>query len=48
MVEGYAYIGKDEKWHIKEDAPEWTKQEFIEFFKKLNGEQNEEGIITNY
>lgn len=48
MKEGYAYIGEDEKWHIKEDAPEWAKKEFIEFFKMVNPSPDEDGVITRY
>lgn len=25
MTEGYDCIGEDKQWHIKDDAPEWTR-----------------------
>lgn len=28
----YWYIGENEKWCIKDDAPEWAKKEFEEYF----------------
>lgn len=37
----YWYIGDNEKWCIKEDAPEWAKEEFFEYF---NDEPDENGI----
>ncbi len=46
--EGYAYIGQDEQWHINQDAPEWAKQEFEQFFKQISGEPDEQGIATHY
>ena len=45
MEEGYDYIGEDEQWHIRDDAPDWAKREFEEFFAKVNSVPNEEGII---
>ena len=46
VKEGYEYLGEDEQWHIKDDAPEWAKKEFKEFYAKLCSEQNEDGIIV--
>ena len=48
MKEGYDYIGANEKWHIKESAPEWAKLEFIEFFKMLKGTPDKDGVVTKY
>lgn len=48
MREGYEYLGEDGEWHIKEDAPEWAKKEFEEFYAKLDSSQDENGIITQY
>lgn len=36
MREGYFFIGEDEKWHIKDDAPGWAKREFEDFFAVVN------------
>lgn len=38
----YWYIGENEEWKIRDDAPEWAKDEFREFF---NDEPDENGII---
>lgn len=43
--EGYCYIGKDEKWHIKADAPDWAKKEFKEF---MHSDEPKNDIITQY
>jgi hypothetical protein len=48
MKEGYAYIGEDEQWHIKNDAPDWAKQEFKEFMVMVNSEPDDKGVITRY
>ena len=43
-MDKYWYIDeKDERWKIKDDAPEWAKKEFKEFY---NREADENGIIT--
>lgn len=47
MSEGYAYLD-GEKWCIKEDAPDWAKKEFEEFFGLLEKQEDDNGIITNY
>lgn len=45
----YWYIDeKTEKWNIRDDAPEWAKQEFHEFQKAVNPDPDKDGIITNY
>lgn len=49
MIEGYAYIDdKTEQWCIKEDAPEWAKKEFDEYFKLLKKEDDDNGVITDF
>lgn len=48
IKEGYSYIGDDGKWHIKDDAPDWAKEEFKEFAFMVDPEPNENGIVTNY
>lgn len=44
----YAFIGDDEQWHIKEDAPDWAKKEFDEFMRLASPEPDENGLITQY
>ena len=49
MTERYAYIDeKTEQWKLKDDAPDWAKQEFDEFFQKVNPKPDENGIVTQY
>lgn len=50
MAEGYAYIDDTtEKWCIKENAPDWAKKEFNEYFNSLlKKEPDDNNIITNY
>lgn len=48
MKEGYAFIGEDEQWHIKDDAPDWVKEEFAEFMKMVNPSPDDNGIVTQY
>jgi len=45
---GYGFLGEDYEWHIKDDAPDWAKQEFEEFFKKLNAGPDENGNMKQY
>lgn len=40
----YVYIGDDEQYHVKEDAPDSVKEEFAEFFGALRTEEN--GVVT--
>lgn len=40
----YTYIGKDEQWLIKDDAPDWAKQEFKDFMKSVNPVPDENGV----
>lgn len=40
----YVYIGEDEKYHIKDDAPEELKKQFIGLFASLKTEND--GVIT--
>lgn len=35
IQEGYEYLGEDEQWHIRDDAPDWAKKEFEEFYAKI-------------
>lgn len=44
--EGYAYLNEKEVWCIKDDAPEWAKEEFQEYFATVKGILNEDGSIT--
>ncbi len=46
IQEGYEYIGEDEQWHIRDDAPDWAKKELEEFYAKLHPEPDEDGIIV--
>lgn len=48
IKEGYEYIGDDGRWHIKDDAPDWAKKEFEEFYRKLNPTPDENGKIIQY
>ena len=49
MEEGWHYFDdKEGKWKIKPDAPEWEKKEAEEFYKKVNPEPDENGIIRQY
>lgn len=45
IQEGYVYIGEDEQWHIRDDAPDWAKREFEEFYAMVNPKPNEDGLI---
>lgn len=40
----FVYIGEDEKYHIRDDAPDDLKRRFDEFFSSLKTEEN--GLIT--
>ena len=43
----YWYIDeKTELWKIRDNAPEWAKQEFEEYQKAVNPEPDDDGIIT--
>lgn len=45
----YWYIDpKTEKWKIKENAPDWAKQEFDEYQKAVNPKPDEDGNLINY
>lgn len=49
IAEGYAYIDDEtEKWCIKEDAPDWAKKEFEEFFGLVNSEPDDNNVVTKY
>lgn len=39
IKQGYEYFDeKNEKWCIKDDAPEWAKKEFAEFYNDVSDE----------
>lgn len=44
--EGYDYLGEDEKWHIRDNAPDWAKKEFEEYMAMVNPVPDEEEIIV--
>ncbi len=51
--EGYdyyedSYLGEDGKRHLRDDAPEWAKKEFEDYYAKLHPEPDEDGIIIQY
>lgn len=46
IQEGYEYLGKDGRWHIKEDAPDWAKKEFEEFYRMVNPIPDEDGAVV--
>lgn len=49
IKEGWEYFDdKEDKWKVKPDAPEWAKKEAEEFYKKVNSEPDENGIIRQY
>lgn len=48
IKEGYIYINEKDEWSIKEDAPQWAKEEFEEHQKMVNPKPDENGIVTNY
>lgn len=49
IQEGYEYFDENTgKWCIKEDAPEWAKKEFREFYDSINAEPDENGVVRNY
>ena len=33
----YCYIGDDEKYHLKDNAPNWAKKEFEDFYNARKG-----------
>lgn len=39
---------ESEKLCIKEDAPEWAKKEFKEFFGLVNPKSDDNGVIVCY
>lgn len=46
--ENYAYLNEKEEWCIKEDAPEWAKIEFKEYFEKIKEIPDDDDIVTQY
>ena len=45
IEEGYEYLGEDGQWHIKDDAPDWAKKEFKEFYAMINPVPDKDGLI---
>lgn len=45
--QGYVVVETD-NWHIKPDAPQWAKDEFIEVMELLKNEPDENDIVTLY
>lgn len=49
IAEGYAYIDDEtEKWCVKENAPDWAKKEFEEFFGLVKSEPDDNNVVTKY
>lgn len=46
MKEGYNYIGEDEQWHIRENAPDWAKKEFEEYMAMVNPVPDKDGVVV--
>lgn len=49
--EGYdyhkdSYRGKDGKLHLRDDAPEWAREEFEEYYARLHPEPDENGVVV--
>lgn len=45
--EGYVYLDVEkEEWRIKDDAPDWAKEEFEEFQRAINPSPNEDGLVV--
>lgn len=47
IEENYDYYNEN-GIQIKEDAPEWAKEEYKEYLKKINSIEDENGIITEH
>lgn len=35
----------DQEWKLKDNAPEWAKEEFKDFMEQMNKEPDENGIV---
>lgn len=46
MEENYHYFDEEDKLQIKEDAPQWAKDEYEMFIEMICPTEDEEGIIT--
>lgn len=47
--EGWEYFDEEiEEYRLKEDAPQWAKEEFEEFYKKLSSIPDKNGKIIKY
>lgn len=47
IEEEYHYYD-DEGIHLKDDAPEWAKEEYQEYLKNINPTADENGKIVEY
>lgn len=46
IIEGHEFFNEEtEQWELKPNAPEWAKKEFKEFYKSINPEPDENGIV---
>lgn len=49
IAEGWQYYDEiDKKWKLKEEATQWEKKEFEEFYVMVNSEPDEDGIATDF
>lgn len=48
IEKGWSYTNEDNEICLKENAPEWAKQEYEEFLKMVNPIPDKNGIITQY
>ena len=39
---------KDEEWKISDDAPDWAKKEFSDFFGSVAQKPDDNDIVTAY
>lgn len=44
-IEYHYFDEKTHTWKIKEDAPQWAKEEFEEYQKIINAKQNVDGVV---
>lgn len=48
IQENWSYKDENNKICLKEDAPEWAKEEYKTFLKMLNSVPDEKGMIKEY
>ena len=48
IEKGWSYKDENNNICIKEKAPDWAKEEYKEFLKKINPEPDENGFIKEY